>query len=227
MRSSSLFASSLLPLASVGLSTMALAGGVSFTAGCAPAEAPPPAASGPSAQGANILPLRSLRLYETGVGYFERSGALGGKASALPVPAGHLDDALKSLVVLNGGAAGHVTGVAFTSSVTRATARTRAGLPQDPDAPAAFRDLLASMKGERVVIIRKEPAAPEAPPKDEVTTTAARPAPIEPHALIEGRVVEVTLEDDLVRARALLLRTRSWTRHRSASSCRYSPRTVR
>ncbi len=99
------------------------------------------------------LPLRTLRLYETGVGYFERSGKLGDKAvTSLPVPAGHLDDALKSLVVLNGGAGGHVTGVAFASSVTRATARARAGLPADGDQPIGFKDLLVSMKGELVTL---------------------------------------------------------------------------
>jgi hypothetical protein len=153
------------------------------------------------------LPLRSLRLYETGVGYFERAGAVGGKTSALPVPAGHLDDALKSLVVLNGGAGGKVTGVAFTSSVTRATARTRAGLPQDPDAPIAFKDLLASMKGERVVIVRKEHApADHGAPREDRAGAPPPPPPASqelPHE-IEGRVVEVTMEDDLVRARALL-----------------------
>ena len=128
-----------------------------LASGCAsePSESrhvhsPAPAAS------ANILPLRSLRLYETGVGYFERSGNVGSQTTALPVPAGHLDDALTSLVVLNGGAGGHVTGVAFTSSVTRATARTRAGLPQEPDSPIAFRDLLTSMKGERVTITKRD-----------------------------------------------------------------------
>ncbi len=94
------------------------------------------------------LPLRSLRLYETGVGYFERSGTVDGKAvTSLPVPAGHLDDALKTLVVLRGGGGGgQVTGVAFASSVTRATARARAGLPADGDQPIAFKDLLVSMK---------------------------------------------------------------------------------
>jgi hypothetical protein len=52
-----------------------------------------------------LLPLRSLRLDETGVGYFERSGTLEAQvATSLPVSAGHLDDALASLVVLNAGA---------------------------------------------------------------------------------------------------------------------------
>ena len=45
-----------------------------------------------------ILPPKSVRLYETGVGYFERAGSVGSRDTALPEPAGHLDDALKSLV---------------------------------------------------------------------------------------------------------------------------------
>lgn len=129
------------------------------------------------------LPLRTLRLYETGVGYFERSGSVGGKAiTSLPVPAGHLDDALKSLVVLNGGG-GQVTGLAFASSVTRATARARAGLPADADQPIGFKDLLVSMKGEAVA----------------VSTRGARD-------VVKGRVIEVTEELDEAAARASAMR---------------------
>ena len=135
------------------------------------------------------LPLRSLRLYETGVGYFERSGTVDGKAvTSLPVPAGHLDDALKTLVVLRGGGGGQgggqVTGVAFASSVTRATARARAGLPADGDQPIAFKDLLVSMKGEMVSV-----------------ATRGREA-----GVLKGRVVEVTEEADEAAARAFAMR---------------------
>lgn len=42
-----------------------------------------------------VLPLTRLRLYETGVGYFERSGRLNG-LTQLPVPAAQLDHALSS-----------------------------------------------------------------------------------------------------------------------------------
>ena len=68
------------------------------------------------------LPLTKLRLYETGVGYYERSGQLGGPSgAAVPVPSGHLDDALKSLVVL--GEDGQVRSVAFDSRQSPAVAR--------------------------------------------------------------------------------------------------------
>ena len=66
-----------------------------------------------------ILPLRTLRLYETGVGYFERSGELAGDGATLPVPAGHLDDALKTLVVLGADGKSTVQGVEFGSSISR------------------------------------------------------------------------------------------------------------
>jgi hypothetical protein len=112
-----------------------------FLAACAA-----PAASGPGA--AHVLPLKSLRLYETGVGYFERSGVVGPSAgSTLPVPAGHLDDALKSLVVLDPQGRAQLSGVRFASSTSKGMARARAGLPGDPDAALSYRDLLASLKG--------------------------------------------------------------------------------
>lgn len=142
---------------------------VTLAAACG---APAPRSASSDASRARPLPLRTLRLYETGVGYFERSGKAGDEAlRSLPVPAGHLDDALKSLVVLNGGGGGQITGVAYASSVTRATARARAGLQADGSQPIAFKDLLVSMKGEKV-------------------TVALRGA----RDLARGRVVEVTEE---------------------------------
>src|SRR5579872_6110022 len=74
-----------------------------------------------------ILPLRTLRLYETGVGYFERSGRVGAPTS-LPVPAGHLDDALETLVVLGQDGKSTVRGIEFGSSISRGMARALAGL---------------------------------------------------------------------------------------------------
>lgn len=149
--------------------------------GCAPPE---PGSPRKAAAGVEPLPLRTLRLYETGVGYFERSGTIGDKTiTSLPVPAGHLDDALKSLVVLNGGGGGQVTGVAFASSVTRATARARAGLPADGDQPIGFKDLLVSMKGESVTVSMRRDGK-----------------------IAQGRIVEVTEELDEAAARAHAIR---------------------
>lgn len=107
-------------------------------------------ALGPGALAEGTLPLKRVRLYETGVGYFERTGGVNGRATALPVPAGHLDDALKTLVVLTDDPKnGSVAGVEFGSSVSRSMARSLAGLPTD-DAPLNLHALLTSLKGAAV-----------------------------------------------------------------------------
>ncbi len=98
----------------------------------------------------STLPLTRVRLYETGVGYFERSGSVPGGTTALPVPAGHLDDALKTLVVLGGDV--KVNGVAFSSSVSRDMARKLAGLPEQGETPLGFSELARSFKGAGVSI---------------------------------------------------------------------------
>jgi hypothetical protein len=100
---------------------------------------------------ASTLPLTRVRLYETGVGYFERSGAVPGGDTTLPVPAGHLDDALKTLVVLGGDV--KVSGVAFSSSVSRDMARKLAGLPEQGEQPLSFSELSRTFKGASVTIV--------------------------------------------------------------------------
>ena len=108
-----------------------------------------------------ILPLRTLRLYETGVGYFERSGPLASSATSLPVPAGHLDDALKTLVVLTPGLRGQaasphgattVHGIEFGSTVSRGMARALAGLPADGEQPIDLPQLLVGLKGAAIEV---------------------------------------------------------------------------
>ncbi len=123
---------------------------VSLLMSACSAAAKPPAAPA-------ILPLKSLRLYETGVGYFERSGTITAHSSVtLPVPAGHLDDALKSLVVLSQDAMSRVQGLEFGSSASKGMARALAGLPLDASTPITYRDLLASLKGAQVAVRTKE-----------------------------------------------------------------------
>jgi len=101
----------------------------------------------------STLPLRTARLYETGVGYFERSGPISGNTGVgLPVPAGHLDDALKTLVVLGPDGTTSVTGIEFASSVTRDRARALAGLPSDGTESLDYAQLLSSLKGASVEV---------------------------------------------------------------------------
>ncbi len=99
----------------------------------------------------HALPLTKLRLYETGVGYFERHGELGGAHGAsVPVPASHVDDALKSLVVL--GKDGTVSQVAFDSRQSPAVARARAGLPVESTEAVRMLDLLLALRGHEVIV---------------------------------------------------------------------------
>ncbi|MBV9852542.1 MAG: hypothetical protein JO250_22990 [Armatimonadetes bacterium] len=66
-------------------------------------SAPTPPASGVGGPGAD-LPIRRVTLYTSGVGYFERSGAVDGDATqTLLFPVGQVNDVLKSLVLLDGG----------------------------------------------------------------------------------------------------------------------------
>ena len=99
---------------------------------------------------AKTLPLQRVRLYETGVAYFERSGTLEGKRASLPVPSAHLDDALKSLVVL--GRDGSVDEVTFASRQSPAVARARAGLPAELARTLDLNAVLSSLRGERVEV---------------------------------------------------------------------------
>ncbi len=105
-----------------------------------------------------VLPLKTVRLYETGVGYFERAGVLpSSDESGLPVPEGHLDDALKTLVVLTPGGKVQVGGIEFKSRLSHGMARALAGLPQTGDAPTStaeitYDELLASMEGSLVEV---------------------------------------------------------------------------
>lgn len=123
-----------------------------------------------------VLPLTALRLYETGVGYFERSGVLPGADAlqSLPVPAGHLDDALKTLVVLTPGGKAQIGGFEFGSSLSRGMARAMAGLSLDGEAPVTYEALLTSLQGSVVAVrtikgtvtgrlVHVETVAPEGP----------------------------------------------------------------
>jgi len=98
-----------------------------------------------------VLPLRSVRLYENGVGYFEREGMLGEHGAALGVPASHVDDALKTLLVLSHGQS-TVSGIEFPSVVSDGAARSLAGLSLEGENPADYEHVLRSMTGFRVEI---------------------------------------------------------------------------
>ncbi|WP_437732473.1 hypothetical protein [Sorangium sp. So ce1335] len=115
-----------------------------LSAGCRLPPAAPPAA-------ASALPLKKVRLYETGVGYFERSGDISPSTDSLPVPASHVDDALKTLIVLSSGTA-QVRGIEFDSVLSGGLSRSLAALPLESDTPVTYRDVLESLRGIEVEI---------------------------------------------------------------------------
>lgn len=100
----------------------------------------------------SILPLRTLRLYETGIGYFERAGNVSGDDTGLPLPAGHLDDALKTLVIYSQDKNARVYGLSFPTSVSKGMGRALAGLPQNDDDAVSYRELLLSLKGSALSV---------------------------------------------------------------------------
>ncbi|XXY54042.1 hypothetical protein WME91_23210 [Sorangium sp. So ce269] len=149
-----------------------------LSAGCHVTPAASPAA-------ASALPLKKLRLYETGVGYFERSGNISSSSDSLPVPASHVDDALKTLIVLSDGKA-RVTGIEFDSVLSGGLSRSLAALPSDADAPVTYRDVLESLRGIEVEVtagdetwigqlaeVTAAPPIPLSPPAAPATATAA------------------------------------------------------
>ena len=97
------------------------------------------------------LPLKRVRLYETGVAYFERSGAVTSSAR-LPVPEGHLDDALKTLVVLSANGKTKVQGVHFASRVSGDLSRAVAGLKSGEAGATTMETLMSSLVGASVQI---------------------------------------------------------------------------
>ncbi len=101
------------------------------------------------------LPLKRVRLYETGVGYFERGGTVGAEGLSLPVPEGHLDDALKTMVVLSPDGSGRVSGISFASSVSANMGRAIAGLDPEGSGSLDLPTLLKSLEGAPVSVTTK------------------------------------------------------------------------
>lgn len=97
------------------------------------------------------LPLKTLVLYENGVGYFERRGPVTpGSVAEIPLEPGQLDDVLKSLVVVS---ALGVASVEFAPPLSAEAARAMAGLPER-DQQSSLSNLCRSLMGVEVEIRR-------------------------------------------------------------------------
>lgn len=92
-----------------------------------------------------VLPVRRVRFYESGVAWYERAG-VATSGTTLPVPRSHLDDALKTLVILGGDV--DVGAITFASSRPDTAARALAGLSEEP----SYVDVLRSLRGARVTV---------------------------------------------------------------------------
>jgi hypothetical protein len=94
-----------------------------------------------------------VRLYEVGVGYFERGGVLrDGSDLGLSLPASQLDDVLSSLVILGGAGKSRVSAIEFDSKESSELARAEADLAIEPGAPLEFADVLRSFRGVAVEV---------------------------------------------------------------------------
>jgi hypothetical protein len=111
------------------------------------APAPGPTSPKPAVQATSSLPLRAVVLYENGVGYFERKGAVAaGSVAQIPLEPGQLDDALKSLVVMS---TRGVASVEFAPSIAPEAARASAGMPENQ---SSMLSLLRSLAGVDVKV---------------------------------------------------------------------------
>lgn len=101
------------------------------------------------------LPLKRLALYENGVGYFERRGAVReGQVAEIPLEAGQLDDALKSLVLMSSRG---VASVEFAPPLASGAARAVAGLPE-PEQQRSLVALVRALNGSEVQVTRAQGA---------------------------------------------------------------------
>jgi hypothetical protein len=141
---------------------------------------------------ADILPLQHVRLYETGVGYFERSGTLSNTSGSLPVPASHVDDALKTVLVLAEGGTASVSGIEFSSILSQGMARSLAALPLDADRAVSYRDVLDSMKGLEVELV----SAGKKVRGKLVEVVRAPPIPIHRSDSASGKIDDEAEDDD-------------------------------
>jgi hypothetical protein len=138
-------------LNAVGVLGSVALGALLAATGCAGARGAGVGAESPHAQS---LPVRSVRLYETGVGYFEREGVLAAGTDSISLPASHVDDALKTLLVLSKGAV-RVSGVEFESVLSEGLARAQAGLPPGKGR-LTYPVVLESLRGVEVEVAPKK-----------------------------------------------------------------------
>ncbi len=96
------------------------------------------------------LPVRRLTLYKHGVGVVEREGAFSGEALRLVFRAAEVNDALKSLLVLDR-RGGQVLGIDYQTPVDQAARLAEGPLDLSPD--HTLLDLLRALRGAHVRLV--------------------------------------------------------------------------
>jgi hypothetical protein len=114
-------------------------------------------AAAPAAPTAQTLPIRRVTIYSNGVAYVERRGIVTGRAEiALPFKQSQVDDALKSMVVLDLGQ-GRIGAVSYASSEPPAARLAEIPLSIDPVTSGGgtlggVAGVLRQLQGARVVV---------------------------------------------------------------------------
>ncbi len=127
-----------------GMRRLVVLGLLGVLAGEVQAAGGPPTVEPPEAS----LPLTAVKLYTSGVGYFERTGSIDGMGTVtIPVTAAQLNDVLKSLVVQDS-QGGHVSIVSYASRDPLAKAL--GGFGVDLSQNQSVAQILIQLRGERV-----------------------------------------------------------------------------
>lgn len=112
----------------------------------------PPPVNGPNTNLApeSALAVKRVRIYESGVAQFERSGQLHGVAAALKLREADVDDVLRTLVVRRGTSEVPAYTASFELLTLPRVARVLANLPAEAELGAEYANFVRSLKGERI-----------------------------------------------------------------------------
>ena len=140
------------------------------------------------------LPVRRLTLYRSGVGYFERSGEVTGDAAvSLTVDTDHVNDLLKSMVVLDFG--GSVEGVSYGSR--EPLSRRLSGFDINLSGQGGMVEIVRQIRGAEVEI---EATGLASPIRGRVVGTETRTEPMPDSGDGSGPVTYINLSTPVLRS---------------------------
>ncbi|MDR0760970.1 MAG: DUF4139 domain-containing protein [Treponema sp.] len=108
----------------------------------------------PQAEAAEVLPLRRLSLFSSGVGYFEHRGTVNGPAGiTLPFPVEAVNDALKSLTIIDPASASPQVSYPASDTLFRTLGSLKIDLSGNPGIPG----ILENLRGEELEVLAPNP----------------------------------------------------------------------